>query len=387
MNTRPSSALRLLTGAVAAALIAGCASSNVPSSPGATNSITSEKATAPSAKLGHWKFRPMFKLGHRRVTKRKGAAAAGLPLWNGSFVGTVFGDTNTYHFTMVGTNPATTNTTTTVPVEIIPVEFRIGTKTFTPLKRLPGDTQTPLARTLASPIFQSSVDFVQGGTDLGKTQYEDAFQRGNFWSSVHTNSNYHVLFQPTVAPTVKLKPVGASSTIINGTGLVDYIYMDNTVTAMISSLKIPANTLPLFVSAGVYYTEFGDECCIGGWHGSLTSNSAYSVATYMPPTVGIPGVSGFSNNVAALSHELGEFLDDPLINNVVCNGYDILEVGDPLENGPNFGGYPYTTNGFTYDLQDLVFLPYFGAPPSTSVNNQFTFQGQAIPGGPCSQGG
>jgi hypothetical protein len=55
-----------------------------------------------------------------------------------------------------------------------------------------------------------------------------------------------------------------------------------------------------------------------------------------------------------------------------------LEVGDPLENNPNFGGFPYTSGGFTYNLQDLVTLPYFGAPPSTSVNNFFTFQGESL---------
>jgi hypothetical protein len=39
-----------------------------------------------------------------------------------------------------------------------------------------------------------------------------------------------------------------------------------------------------------------------------------------------------------------------------------LENGDPLENNSNFGAFPYTLNGFTYNLQDLVTLPYFGAP-------------------------
>ena len=57
----------------------------------------------------------------------------------------------------------------------------------------------------------------------------------------------------------------------------------------------------------------------------------------------------------------------------------ILENGDPLENNSNFGGFPYKgTNGFTYNLQDLVTLPYFGAPPSTSVHGEFTFHGEAL---------
>jgi len=70
---------------------------------------------------------------------------------------------------------------------------------------------------------------------------------------------------------------------------------------------------------------------------------------------------------------------------VPCSANPILEVGDPLENNANFGGYPHTVNGFQYNLQDLVTLPYFGAPPSTSVNNFFTFQGETLP--VCQDGG
>jgi hypothetical protein len=94
----------------------------------------------------------------------------------------------------------------------------------------------------------------------------------------------------------------------------------------------------------------------------------------------------FAQDVSALSHEVGEWADDPLVvntngNNTPCG---ILEVGDPLEGNPNFGGYPYVLNGFTYNLQDLVTLPYFGAPASTSVNGFFTFQGESL--GVCQNG-
>jgi hypothetical protein len=51
-----------------------------------------------------------------------------------------------------------------------------------------------------------------------------------------------------------------------------------------------------------------------------------------------------------------------------------MEDGDPLENNPNYGGFPYTYRGFTYNLQSLVFIGYFGAPPSTSVNSWLSFQ-------------
>ena len=379
-------AVRLLAVVTAAALTAcggGSGTQFAPSPPSGSSSATVRTgAAASNAVSGGWSFKPLFTVSQKKASTSLAPAGPGLPLWNGSFVGTAFGTPSTYNFTMVGTDPSTTNTTTTIPVEIIPIEFRIGTKTYTPLKPVAGDTKSPLDRTLASPLFQSSVDFVQGGTDLGKTQYEDAFQRGNFWESVQTNTNYHVLFNATVARKVELRPVGSSATIINGVGMVDYFYMDDTVQSMISN--VPAGTLPLILVSGVYFTEFGDACCIGGWHGVRGSDGAYAVATYMPSTVNLPGASGFSQNVSALSHELGEFIDDPLANNIACL-FARLEVGDPLEYEANFGDYPYPSNGFTYDLQDLVFLPYFGAPTSTSVNGWTTFQNESL--SVCQNGG
>ena len=67
-------------------------------------------------------------------------------------------------------------------------------------------------------------------------------------------------------------------------------------------------------------------------------------------------------------------MDDPFTNNRVgCNDNSILENGDPLEGRANFGGFPYVDHGFTYNLQDLVFIPYFGAPRTDSVNNLLSF--------------
>src|SRR5258708_8830101 len=106
---------------------------------------------------------------------------------------------------MVGPNPATTNITTTVPVVIIPIKMVYGlangNRTFDPLLVTLPNGQSLMANILASPLFQSNVTFVQGGTNVGTTQYVDAYQRANFWSSVGTNNQYHVLLgAPTVLP-------------------------------------------------------------------------------------------------------------------------------------------------------------------------------------------
>ena len=52
----------------------------------------------------------------------------------------------------------------------------------------------------------------------------------------------------------------------------------------------------------------------------------------------------------------------------------ILEVGDPLEGLGNYGAFPYKLNGFTYNLQSLVYIGYFGAPTKDSANKWLAFQ-------------
>jgi hypothetical protein len=68
-------------------------------------------------------------------------------------------------------------------------------------------------------------------------------------------------------------------------------------------------------------------------------------------------------------------------NNTPCG---ILENGGPFEYNANYGGYRYVLHGFTYKLQDLVTLPYFGAPTSTTANGWLSFPGESL--SLCSKG-
>jgi hypothetical protein len=308
------------------------------------------------------------------------ASVVPLPTWNGSFTS----GSTTYTYNMVGTAPGT-NTSTTIPVFIIPLKIVIqgllSSTTFDPQHVL-SNGKTVVQNTLDSPIFTNTTTFIQGGVNVGTTQYIDAFQRANFWGIVQNNPNYHLLLgTPTVLPEQTI-----SVSFLNGTtgtpfgstaGEVSLSFFDGQVRSLITKFtQIVPNSLPIFLTYDVYLTQ-NSVCCVGGYHSSTGSTSApqaYAHFTY----VDHPGE--FAQDVSALSHEVGEWADDPLVvntsgNNTPCG---ILEVGDPLENNPNSGGFPYTSNGFTYNLQDLVTLPYFGAPPSTSVNNFFTFQGESL---------
>ena len=277
-------------------------------------------------------------------------------------------------FTMVGTDPQTTNTTTTVTAFLMPIRILLNptpTGIFDPNHVL-SNGRTVIENTALSPIFNSGIDFVQGGVDLGNTQYIDAFQRGNFWSDVVTNTNYHVLLNLVVLPTETLAVPASSGKTGTEFGvnaaLVDINFFDAKLQQMISgNSQITPNSLVIALTYNTYLTEGG--CCIGGFHsafGNAAAPQTYSDFSYIDR----PGA--FAQDVSALSHEIGEWMDDPFINNPGCGG--LLETGDPLEGGPNFGAFPFTLNGFTYNLQDLVFLKYFGQSPSTSVNGWFSFQ-------------
>jgi len=317
------------------------------------------------------------------------AAATPLTTWNGTFVR----NSHTYKYNMVGTAPST-GKSTTIPVFIIPIVLKYvnngKTTVFSPGHKL-SNGLTVVQNTINSPIFQN-MDFKSpGGTDLGTTQYEDAFQRGNFWTQVSKAPGYHVLLgKPTVLATQTLTVPAADGFVGKEFGITvgtaDINWFDGQLQTIIGKFtQIHPNTLPIFITYDAYLTSAG--CCIGGYHSSMGSTAApqaYAHFTY------IDHAGIFAQDVSALSHEVGEWLDDPLVvntqgNKVPCG---ILEVGDPEEGFANFGAFPYTLNGFTYNLQDLTYLEYFGAPKTTSVDGGTeTFQDNPFGLGICNNGG
>jgi len=304
------------------------------------------------------------------------ATSSPLQTWNGSFSykGT------TYSYNMVGVVPST-NGTATITTYVIPVKIVISNgATYDPSTVL-SNGNTVIQNTTTSPIFTSSVDFSSGGKSMGTTQYIDAFQRANFWNEVTgSTNNYHLLLGETTLPLQTLKPpkqYGTTGTVFGfRAGLVDINWFNSQAQSLLTKLNITPNTFAIFLTYDVYLTQHR-SCCIGGYHsstGSTTAPQSYAQATY------VDVVGAFAQDVSAISHEVGEWADDPLVVNINGNNTPCgtLEVGDPLETNPNYGAYPYTVNGFTYNLQDLDTLPYFGAPPSTSVNDETTFQGEIL---------
>ena len=272
-----------------------------------------------------------------------------------------------------------------------------GVTVFDPTKNdngcLAAPNNNPLKLLQQSPIFDS-YDISIGGTDMGHTQYEDAHQRGEFWNVIQNKNDYHVLFDPieNLSAIVINVPAAFSTTLppadfpaCGPFGIVDVDWFDNYLnTNVLPALQpqVNAGNIPFFmlyntVLAGPV-TNLG-SCCILGYHG--TSNflplQAYSPTDF--DTTGLFGPTAGDSNT--LSHEAGEFINDPFGNNPtpawggvgqVPPGFcqTNLEVGDPLT-GSNFspiGG----RNGFTYHLQELTFFSWFFDSKSIGIHGWFS---------------
>jgi hypothetical protein len=302
----------------------------------------------------------------------------------------------TFNTVIVGTDPSKTNSTTTVTVGVIPIKMVYGSSngnmTFDPSSPY-FKTYSTTQMILNSPIFKGNeFDFTQGGTDLGTTQYIDAYQRGNFWGSIKTNTNYHILLKAVLGPEQTFNVpasegnVTTTSLAPDPVGTADINWFDQQLQTVIHKYsQIQPNVLPLFITYNVYLTEGG--CCIGGYHSANGNPPGGQTYSYSTTVAQFPnGRAAFSQDIGALAHELGEWLMDPFTeNSSPCPSNGILEIGDPLENGPNFGDYPYTIDGFTFHPQDLVFITWFGAPPATSLDvwngvqgNVVTFQNEKL---------
>jgi hypothetical protein len=325
-------------------------------------------------------------------------------------------DGNTYTGVMVGSNPFAgggSSETMTYIVPLIFVTHRVGVS-FDPttgaIGTAPGKTtfdptvpdnaclsapnNVPLNVFQQSPIFNSA-SFSFGGTDVGDTQYIDAFMRGNFWD-VEDRSAYHLLLGPvkTLDPISINVPDDLGLTLPQSDfpscgpfGVVDINFLDkkltNEVLQRLAPKGVNAGNFPIFLMYNVVLASPVtnlNTCCVLGYHGAANS----PLQTYSPIDFDSTGLFGPAiGDTYVAGHEVGEWANDPFGNNatpawgntgqVMGACQNNLEVGDPLT-----GTAPITSpasNGFTYRLQELAFFSWFYGAPSIAVNGWFSDNG------------
>jgi hypothetical protein len=217
------------------------------------------------------------------------------------------------------------------------------------------------------------------GTYVGFTQYINAFQRSEFWTT-DTNS-YHTMLSPTVYPwQVYAPPVGyiAPGVPCGGTiGLIGILGFDKWAMARIAALGIQPNQFVIFLLDNVYmYYVSPSNCCYLGYHSAFGNPlQTYGVAAYDNSGAFGPTIT----DAMILSHEVGEWVNDPTgVNPTPAWGHvgqvpgcqTNMEVGDPLT-GTDLPTIAMP-NGMTYHMQELAFFSWFYGGPSQGVGGMYS---------------
>lgn len=342
---------------------------------------------------------------------RSAAAGAPLPLWSSS--AEALG--RSYKYTMVGTDPfeAQAAPSSRIGVDLVPVRFifEYGEEAPEQLEKKPTvyDASGPLPEcgisssaeelALQSPIFQKH-PYTVGGTFVGNVQYTDAVQRESFARQIlgkgALNPHYHVVLAGKKRPTLSIyvpyaDGISLGSAVFGANacggrvGIVGEGFVDGVIQTIIPQLakmhEVRPNRLPVFLFSNVYMESFGG-CCALGYHSGYEPTPGlvqyYATAEYDSTAI-FPGEVA---DVSVLSHEMGEWVNDPNGNNEVpawghagqqagCQAN--LEVGDPLAGKTVPVSMP---NGVTYHPQELAFFSwFFRQEPSIGANGWYSSNG------------
>jgi len=302
-------------------------------------------------------------------TRQIGPALAGprtIPFFDGSFA--VGGQT--FPFRIVGTDPATAPATTVVRTVVVPLRFVFANgKVF--------DPRSTIGALRASPLFRPS-SFL-----TGDTQYGDAIQRAEFWQQVQGTSYHVLLHRPTITRTLVVhvpaaQGLTATSHYGGAVGVVSQAFLSQLVPTVVNRLRLSPSKLLVLWSYNVdVQVQLNQGGVILGEHSAGTNSThsrvwTWAWASWHTADTILPG----SEDVAVLSHEIAEWLNDPFTTNVVppweappsypCSTG--LEVGDPLV------GVTFAQG--SYHLQDEAFLAWFEhASPSPGYGGRYSYLG------------
>jgi hypothetical protein len=313
----------------------------------------------------------------------------------------------TFPFTMVGFPPQSGRTanirSVIVPLRMNFVFFGRGLdRVFEPTRAV--------NNIVASPLFHDA-QFVNG-----PGQFVDQMQRATFWNKMDPRRRWHVIMdQPRIAKpvTIEVTPeIGALFQISDDPndliGEILFDAMDSQIHTILQFMDIKPDELPIFVTDSVFNEALGYHDAFAAQNDDRTETlQTFIYTSWLSPKA----VNRLFADISTINHELGEWLNDPFVNNVVptweypdvdandrridhdahvCSDNNLLEVGDPQGNGPTFRDFDtidVPLNGFTYHLQQLALMQWFAdESPSSALNGWYTFPDPAsltVPAGYC----
>lgn len=266
---------------------------------------------------------------------------------------------------------------------------------------LPEENRVPFDLVKESPLFNpENIRF--GDTVLENSQYIDAHQRATFWDETSQDTNgYHLnlnaeFSQPLIVDVPGSHGIAVNSSILFGgnqscgtIAQIDISWLDNylrnkLIPSLSSKNLLSPERTPIFLIknlglAGNTSTPFSINYL--GYHDVIVggAGSTTKLQTYMVSDFGAGALANSLTDIQTLSHEIGEWVNDPFINNVspavdfAGSCFPLLaEVGDYL-NG-NVATH-VSLNQYTYHLQEMAFLPWFFGGAKTSINGWYSANG------------
>lgn len=263
----------------------------------------------------------------------------------------------------------------------------------------------PFTLAVQSPIFQDH-HWIWGGTDLGNAQYDEAFQRANFWNATGDDpGRYGVHLDPQVLPPLVIDfPAGTAIGLPQSSALLGYSACAPTVMVdfalfdeYLDYIEIPqlaategvnSSNFPIFIGGNVLWGAVNGQLPYfepeaAGYH---SYSSVDPAQTYGVTQFGDEGVFTWPDAVP-LSHEVGEWMNDPTGSNAV-QAYNVTAASKPTgpatcqgnyEVGDILAGFfmpPVTgNNGYTYTLQELAYFSYFYGGRSFAAGGKYSNNG------------
>jgi hypothetical protein len=146
-----------------------------------------------------------------------------------------------------------------------------------------------------------------------------------------------------------------------------------------TSNGVGPNDLSIFVFNSVILSDSAVPIASGYHNAFFSGGGAGPLQTYAVSDFDTSALIG--GDIETLSHEIGEWMDDPLGTNPTPNWGHVgqvtscqnnLEVGDPLS-GTDFTSV--TLGGFTYHPQELAFFSWFYGHPSIGAGGKYSDNG------------
>ncbi|MGH9565319.1 MAG: hypothetical protein ACRD4I_05010, partial [Candidatus Angelobacter sp.] len=340
------------------------------------------------------RFEFASKISDEAVLAMRQQRLSSIPFFSGSFAF----EGRTFPYTVVGAKPQAGGTTQ-IPTQIIPVSMLFegfADDNGEPVVLDPGPM---VARIRNSPNFHAAT------YQTGFTQFGDAVQRAQFYGSMA--SDWHTLLgaPQTLKPVNIVVPRGMAKVFRNPASNVVYALVDSSffisqLNTIVQMANLRPDALALVLTSNVLLAPEAEakRCCVLGFHTAF--DAGQQGATRMVQTLvwaswmdsGILGAN--LGDVTPLSHEIGEWMNDPFGSNAVpawqhplasLGCQSTLETADPLAALPN-SSFPVTIDGFTFHPQTQVLLPWFTRQPTDAIDGAYSFPDQRLltsPSQPC----